>query len=157
MGIEIGLDEYTHALKLGQREVAELSARGKSTNPVVLDEILPDNSTNVVQDLGVLEIPSQQIIGTKSAGRITAFSPSFLPLLSPQSEFANKWANLCVAHLGEVGIREPIICYEYLGRFYVQEGNKRVSVLRYFGAPRIPATVHRIAAHSGLLRIPGFL
>ena len=144
MGIEIGLDEYTHALKLGQREVAELSARGKSTNPVVLDEILPDNSTNVVQDLGVLEIPSQQIIGTKSAGRITAFSPSFLPLLSPQSEFANKWANLCVAHLGEVGIREPIICYEYLGRFYVQEGNKRVSVLRYFGAPRIPATVHRI-------------
>ena len=30
MGIEIGLDEYTHALKLGQREVAELSARGKS-------------------------------------------------------------------------------------------------------------------------------
>ena len=144
MGIEIGLDEYTHALKLGQREVAELSARGKSTNPVVLDEILPDNSTNVVQDLGVLEIPSQQIIGTKSAGRITAFSPSFLPLLSPQSEFANKWANLCVAHLGEVGIREPIVCYEYLGRFYVQEGNKRVSVLRYFGAPRIPATVHRI-------------
>ena len=144
MGIEIGLDEYAHALKLGQREVAELSARGKSTNPVVLDEILPDNSTNVVQDLGVLEIPSQQIIGTKSAGRITAFSPSFLPLLSPQSEFANKWANLCVAHLGEVGIREPIICYEYLGRFYVQEGNKRVSVLRYFGAPRIPATVHRI-------------
>ena len=144
MGIEMGQDEYTHALKLGQREVAELSARGKSTNPAVLDEILPDNSTNVVQDLGVLEIPSQQIIGTKSAGRITAFSPSFLPLLSPQSEFANKWANLCVAHLGEVGIREPIICYEYLGRFYVQEGNKRVSVLRYFGAPRIPASVHRI-------------
>ena len=81
MGIEIGLDEYARALKLGQREVAELSARGKSTNPAVLDEILPDNSTNVVQDLGVLEIPSQQIIGTKSAGRITAFSPSFLPLL----------------------------------------------------------------------------
>ena len=98
----------------------------------------------LVQDLGVLEIPSQQIIGTKSAGRITAFPPSFLPLLSPQSEFANKWANLCVAHLGEVGIREPIICYEYLGRFYVQEGNKRVSVLKYYGAVKIAGTVTRL-------------
>ena len=43
-----------------------------------------------------------------------------------------------------MGIREPIQCYEYLGNFYVQEGNKRVSVLRYFGAPRIPGTVKRI-------------
>ena len=55
MGIEMGLDEYAHALKLGQREVAELSARGKSTNPAVLDEILPENSADVVQDLGVLD------------------------------------------------------------------------------------------------------
>lgn len=144
MGIEVGLDEYARALKQGQREVAELAARGRATSPAVLDELLPENSANVVQDLGVIEIPAERIIGTKSAGRIAAFSPSFRPLLDPQSEFANKWAYLCVAHLGEVGIREPITCFEYLGSFYVQEGNKRVSVLRYFGSPRIPATVSRI-------------
>ena len=144
MGIEVGLDEYARALKQGQKEVAELAAQGKPTNPAVLDDILPDNSADVVQELGLLEIPSQRIVGTKSAGRITAFSPSFRPLLEVQTEFANKWANLCVAHLGEVGIRDPILCYEYLGNFYVQEGNKRVSVLRYFGAPRIPAIVRRI-------------
>lgn len=144
MGIEVGLDEYARALKQGQREVAELAARGRATSPAVLDELLPENNADVVQDLGVIEIPSERIIGTKSAGRIAAFSPSFRPLLDPQSEFANKWAYLCVAHLGEVGIREPITCFEYLGNFYVQEGNKRVSVLRYFGSPRIPATVSRI-------------
>lgn len=144
MGIEVGLDEYARALKQGQREVAELAARGRATGPAVLDELLPENNADVVQDLGVIEIPSERIIGTKSAGRIAAFSPSFRPLLDPQSEFANKWAYLCVAHLGEVGIREPITCFEYLGNFYVQEGNKRVSVLRYFGSPRIPAAVSRI-------------
>ena len=57
MGIEIGLDEYTHALKLGQREVAELSARGKSTNPVVLDEILPDNSTKFLPSKSLVQSP----------------------------------------------------------------------------------------------------
>ena len=49
-----------------------------------------------------------------------------------------------MAHLGTEGIRDPIICFEYLGKFYVQEGNKRVSVLKYFGAARIPGSVTRI-------------
>ncbi len=34
--------------------------------------------------------------------------------------------------------------YEYLNKFYVLEGNKRVSVLKYFDAPTIPAYVTRI-------------
>ena len=42
------------------------------------------------------------------------------------------------------GIREPIRCFEYYGKFYVQEGNKRVSVLRYFEAPTVPAYVTRL-------------
>ncbi len=42
------------------------------------------------------------------------------------------------------GIRDPIRCYEYMGRFYVQEGNKRVSVLKSYGAPAIDAFVTRV-------------
>ena len=38
----------------------------------------------------------------------------------------------------------PIRCFEYLGRFYVQEGNKRVSVLKYFNADSITANVTRV-------------
>ena len=144
MSIEKGTEEYSRALKQGQKEVAELSAAGKPVNPAVLDELLPGAAAEVVVDLGLLEIPSERIVGTKSAGRIAAFSPSFRPLLDPHSEFAMKWSVLCDAHLGDVGIRDPISCFEYLGNFYVQEGNKRVSVLRYFDAPRIPAYVKRI-------------
>ena len=38
----------------------------------------------------------------------------------------------------------PIIAFEYMNRFYVQEGNKRVSVLKYYGAVKIPGTVTRL-------------
>ena len=144
MSREIALDEYAQALRQGQKEYRELLMAGKSPHPAVLDEILGDKFPETVVDVGTLEIPAERIVGTKSAGRITAFTASFLPLLDGKSEFAIKWVNLCIDHLGDTGITDPILCYEYLGNFYIQEGNKRVSVLRYFGAPRIPSTVKRI-------------
>ena len=136
-------EEYAAALRRAQKEYKEMLAAGKSPHPAVLDDILGD-TVNSVQDIGLMEIPSERIVGTRSAGRITTFSPSFLPLAKPGTEFAMKWTNLCMAHLGEVGIRDPITCYEYLGNFYVEEGNKRVSVLRYFDAPRVAASVRRV-------------
>ena len=136
-------EEYSSALRQGQKEYKEMIAAGKAPHPAVLDDLLDDNAANVVQDVGLVEVPAERIVGTRSAGRITTFSPSFLPLAKPNSEFAMKWTNLCLAHLEE-GIRDAITCYEYLGNFYVEEGNKRVSVLRYFGAPRISGTVKRV-------------
>ena len=141
---QVAMEEYYAALKAGQKEVRELTAAGKNPNPAVLDEILQDGASEAAQNVGLLEIPSRRIVGVKSAGRITAFSASFNPLLDRNSEFAGKWISLCEAHLGDTGIRDPIECFEYLGNFYVQEGNKRVSVLRHFGAPRIPGNVRRI-------------
>ena len=138
------IEEYRKALKAGLREYKELSAAGKAPYPAVLDELLPPTATQTVQQVGLVEIPMDQIVGTKSAGRISAFTAGFLPLLDEGSEFGVKWITLCMAHLSDEGIREPIHCFEYLGRFYVQEGNKRVSVLKYFGAPRIAAMVTRI-------------
>ena len=144
MNTQTAADEYIQALKAGQKEYKELSAAGKPTHPAVLDELLPENAAETVVDVGFVEIPAERIVGTKSAGRITAFTPTFKPLLDPKSEFAMKWISLCAAHLGDTGITDPIVCYEYLGNFYVQEGNKRVSVLRSFDAPRIPGNVRRI-------------
>ncbi len=144
MSLQTCREEYLKALKMGQREAEELAAAGKDQNPEVLDELLPEIDTLTVTEVGTMDIPAERIVGTKSAGRIAAFTPSFLPLLSVKTEFATKWISLCDAHLGNEGIRDPITCYEYLGNFYIQEGNKRVSVLRYFGAPRIPAVVKRV-------------
>ena len=137
-------EEYALAVKQGQKEVKELTAAGKNPHPAVLDQLLGETAFDTALEIGMTEIPAERIIGTKTAGRITAFSASFLPLLSDGSEFATKWKLLCSAHLSDEGIREPIECFEYMGSFYVQEGNKRVSVLRYFGAARIPGNVKRI-------------
>ena len=120
MSIQTCREEYLKALKLGQREYEELLAAGRSANPEVLDELLPDIDTQTVVDVGTMEIPAERIVGTKSAGRIAAFTPSFLPLLDAKTEFAGKWIALCEAHLGPEGIRDPISCYEYLGNFYVR-------------------------------------
>jgi len=136
-------EEYLKALKYGQRKLKAFLADGKDPYPAVLDRILTENYTDSTFDIGLVDIPAERIIGTKSAGRITAFNVRFQPLLGVDTEFAAKWIELCADHLSS-GIRDPIICYEYLGDFYVQEGNKRVSVLRHFGAPRIPALVRRI-------------
>jgi len=135
--------EYELARKQGLKEVAECESAGRPTAPLVLDDLLP-NTTLPVQDLGVMDIPMKFIVGTKAEGRIYAFSPSFHPILPEGTEFAQKWINLCGVHLGETGFTEPIECYEYLGQFFVQEGNKRLSVLRHFDATEISAHVRRV-------------
>ena len=142
--IQAATEEYLLALKKGQKVYRERLMANLPPYPAVLDDILPKDVSTVTKELGMVEIPAERIIGTKSAGRITAFNAEFQPLLEVDSEFGLKWVNLCAAHLGETGITEPIVCFEYLGNFYVQEGNKRVSVLRHFGAARIPSYVTRI-------------
>ncbi len=137
-------DEYLQAYKQAQKEYRELIMAGKDPYPAVLDEILPSGSGYSTYEVGVLDIPTERIVGTKTAGRVSAFTAGFQPLLPADSEFGTKWIALCAAHLSDEGIRDPIVCFEYLGSFYVQEGNKRVSVLKYFGAPRIPGLVTRI-------------
>ena len=137
-------EEFAQALKLGQKEFKEASSAGKQRHPLILEEILHGDLLESVVDVGLVEIPAERIIGVKTAGRVTAFSANFRPLLGQKTEFGVKWISLCEAHLGEKGITDPILCYEYLGNFYVQEGNKRVSVLRHFESPQIPGYVKRI-------------
>ena len=132
-------EQYLEAQKLGQKEYKNCILQGKYPYLQVLDEILFDPMVAGRVNLGLLEIPTEQIVGTKSAGRVEAFAANFMPLLPEKSEFATKWITLCEAHLGAEGVRDPIRCYEYLGRFYVQEGNERVSVLKSYGAAAIAA------------------
>jgi len=149
MDLQIAKEEYADALSRGKKEYKERSAAGLNPYPAVLDEILGNQAGNSIQEVGLVDIPANRIIGVKSAGRTTAFTASFRPLLAVETEFGMKWCSLCSDHLSDTGIREPILCYEYLGDFYVQEGNKRVSVLRHFDAARIPGTVRRVLPTSG--------
>ena len=136
--------KYNQALKAGQKAYKECVLEGRYPYLQILDEILDNAMVAGQVDLGVIDIPSDQIVGTKTVGRRTAFAANFMPLLEADSEFAFKWIELCAAHLSDEGIRDPVRCYEYMGRFYVQEGNKRVSVFKSFNAPKIPAYVTRL-------------
>ena len=136
--------QYQAALKQGLREQREYANRGESPFPPILDEILENVNVKSTKLVDTAEIPTELFVGMKTAGRTAAFSPSFLPLLEEETEFATKWMSLCSSHLTDEGLRDPIISYEYLGKFYVQEGNKRLSVLKFNGAPRITTTFYRV-------------
>mgnify|MGYP000155200187 FL=1 len=132
------IEDYRSAQRAGQRAYRANVARGQSPYLAVLDDILTDVDIVAQEPLGLVDIPAESIVGTKTAGRHTAFASNFMPLLDDDTEFAVKWSNLCDAHLEE-GIHTPIIAFEYLNKFYVQEGNKRVSVLKYYEPSKFPA------------------
>ena len=117
MDIMEAREEYSRALKAGLKELKESLAEGRDPHPAVLDQILPAEKIGTVVDVGLVEIPTKLIVGTKASGRVTAFTETFRPLLGQDTEFAYKWVNLCAAHLSDEGIREPILCYEYLAWF----------------------------------------
>ena len=138
------VEQYNLALKQGQKYRKNAIINGEYPYPLVLDDFLQESIIAGYSDLGVINIPTERVIGTKSAGRVAALAGNFMPLLEQGSEFSAKWISLCDAHLGDTGIREPIQCFEFLGHFYIQEGNKRFSVLKSYMSPMVPAHVTRI-------------
>ncbi len=137
------LDTYKLAHRKAKAIYYSQIAKGKSGYLPSLDGILKNADVGSEISLGVKEIPLNKIIGTNSHSRSTAFTKNFLPLAEPDSEFAGKWMKLFEAHTNE-GIRDSITAYEYLNWFYVIEGNKRVSVLKFSEAFSVSADVRRI-------------
>lgn len=136
-------DYYIDARNKGKKEYNRLKARGASGHLTSLDGILKDIEIVATVDLGVREIPLKKVVGTYFNSRRMIFSKNFMPLENLNTEFGSKWTNLCQAHLEE-GIRDPIKVYEYLNYYYVMEGNKRVSVLKYFDAVKVSAHIYRM-------------
>ncbi len=135
--------EYIKALKAGQRAQRMAVLRGEYPYLPALDEFLPASQIQTETPMGLMDIPLDQIVGTKTAGRQQAFANNFMPLMNEKSEFASKWSNLYKYQLEE-GVKDPIICYEYMNKYYVLEGNKRVSVFKYLNAFSIEGNVTRI-------------
>ena len=142
--------QYAAALKRGRKTQKDRLQQGLDPGPPALDDLLRGRPLAGMVELGLMDVPMEDIAGTRTRGRQVAFAADFMPLMEPFTEFAAKWIRLCADHLGDTGIRDPIRCFEYLGKFYVQEGNKRVSVLKSFDAPTVPAYVVRaLPARTG--------
>lgn len=139
----MALYDYSRALKAGKKQYQASLSKGEHPYLPVLDDIL--SYTDIVSEvnLGLVDIPLSRIVGTKTQGRTNAFAGNFMPLLEERTEFAAKWAAL-YDHQAEEGIHDPIVAYEFMNKYYVLEGNKRVSVLKYVGAFSIMGTVTRL-------------
>lgn len=134
--------EYMKAQKLGEKRYQAAISKNEYPYLPVLEEIVSSSDIEGEVSLGLQSISLDKVVGTATSGRTTAFAGNFMPILDYKTEFGAKWSSLCDSHLEE-GIHDPIKAYEYMNRYYVIEGNKRVSVLKYFGAASIPAIVTR--------------
>ena len=137
------ITDYSRAKKLGEREYRRRLVRGQYPYLPSLEEMVRDVDRMPEIGLGLAEIPLDMVVGTRTTGRQNAFAANFMPLVGEDSEFAAKWSNLYDSQVEE-GIRDPVKVYEFMNRFYVQEGNKRVSVLNYVGAVSVLANIIRI-------------
>ncbi len=134
---------YEAALKAGQKYYTLHLLSGTDPYLPVLNDILPEQMIACASDAGWMNVPAEKIVGTLTAGRSRSFAGNFMPIARKGSEFSLKWKSLAESQQAE-GIREPVLLYEYMNRYYVQEGNKRVSVLKFFDAVSVPASVRRI-------------
>ncbi|MGL4798832.1 MAG: BMP family ABC transporter substrate-binding protein [Cellulosilyticaceae bacterium] len=134
---------YEQAIKSAKQAWNALVNKGEIGNLPSLDGIVQQTDVASEVPLGLVEVPLNKIIGTYTHSRSVAFAHNFMPLMGAQTEFATKWMHLYQAHIEE-GIREPLKVYEYLNRFFVVEGNKRVSVLKFVGATSFNAYVTRL-------------
>lgn len=136
-------EDYEKAKKRGERAYRRAVLTGRYPYLPALDDFLKQEGPVSEESVGLIEIPLSMVVGTRTRGRQSAFAWNFMPLLPEKSEFGAKWIALNEAQVEE-GIRDPIKVYEYMQRFYVEEGNKRVSVLRFVGAGEVLANVIRL-------------
>ena len=139
----ISVDHYSKARREGLRVYQ--AAIQANTDPYlpVLEEKVPNLATLSRISLGIMAIPLDRVVGSVSRGRSYAFAEGFLPILEGGSEFASKWERLCES-VEQSGVNQPITVLEYLGNYYVIEGNKRTSVMKYLNARDIEADVTRV-------------
>ncbi len=135
--------DYMGALKQGRKCYHDAVIKGQYPYLPALDPVLSYSEVASEVSLGIVDIPLSRIVGTKTEGRTNAFASNFMPLLPTDSEFSSKWAALYDYQVTE-GIQDPIVVYEFMNQFYVLEGNKRVSVMKYLHAYSIHGNVTRL-------------
>ncbi len=110
--------------------------------PVLQDKLTTLNQMDRMS-LGILAVPLDRVVGTVTQGRSYAFANNFMPILESSSEFSGKWTALYES-VEEEGLRDPAKMLEYMGYYYLIEGNKRISVMKSLGAEYVEGDVTRV-------------
>ena len=135
---------YHQACAQAKKDIRKAERLGLENCPKELKHELETRKVANTVELGTIEIPVDQIVGIAALEEKNLYSPDFLPAASATSPYAEQWCQLYLDYLSDEGWHEPIRCFEFLGRFYVEDGKKRVSVLKANGATVTEAIVTRI-------------
>ncbi len=126
----LDLTAYINARKSALKEYSSYISQGRNGYLPFLDGILKNIDIVSEVDLGIVDIPLKKVRGTYTYLRSVSFARNFMPLMDLDTEFAIKWQHVYDIQTRE-GLNDPVKVFEYLNWFYVIEGNKRVSVLKY--------------------------
>lgn len=138
-------EQYQKAYALGMKNLQDKKKQRLAVCPAALNTLLDEKMVSYRVDLGVMEIPTNLIIGVSNATEeMMLYTKEFLPISVPNSDFADCWRVLYKNLNADHSFAEEISCYEYLGKFYVIDGLKRVSVAKYMGLSTIRSQVIRI-------------
>ena len=85
----MGETEYSEALKLGKKEYRSRIAKGQFPYLPVLDEILSEADIKTEQNMGLVQVPLNFVVGTSTMGRTYSFAANFMPILDEETEFAS--------------------------------------------------------------------
>ena len=133
---------YARARQRGLRAFGQATRNNTDPYLPVLEEKVPALNSLTRVSLGVQSIPLDRVVGSVSRGRSYAFANNFMPILEMNSEFCTKWTILYDS-IEKDGMRDPAKMVEYMGYYYLVEGNKRTSVLKFLDAEYIDADVTR--------------
>ena len=135
---------YRKANNAAKKEVKKLTKQEMDPYLKSLASILREGMVAKKVLLGVLDIPTEKIVGIEKEDGREQYTTDFLPLPAPDGEFASKWCKLYWYYISNKGLNCPITCYEYLGEFYIIDGLKRASIAKCHGIPNISASVTRL-------------
>ena len=115
-------EQYQKAYALAIRNQQKNKKQGLPVCPIVLDSLLNERMIAYRLDLGVLEIPTNQIVGVaEESEKNLLYTKDFLPVSRPNSEFADTWRQIYHSIMNENADCGEIRCMEYLGKFYVSD------------------------------------
>ena len=134
---------YMKARREGLRAYSAAIQANQDPYLPVLEEKLPSLNQMDRLQLGIMSVPLERVIGSVSRGRSYAFANNFMPILESNSEFSAKW-NTLYESVEMYGLRDPVKMLEYMGYYYLIEGNKRASVMKCMDAEYIEGDISRV-------------
>ncbi len=109
--------------------------QGRRQHPLTLAEMTSNQQIVARRHLGIQVVPLNQIVG--SEGRVNDFDADFRPL---KSHNRDRWIGIATAR--HMGVTLPPVELVRVGtRYFVRDGNHRISVARIAGQTEIDAVV----------------